>query len=76
MKLAYREDDEHPGQRKWWIVGVPGSPDHGPYDSRREATEAKAGLLRFFQEYEKLDKKSHKIAHKVLQSGDRCITYS
>jgi hypothetical protein len=38
---------------KWWIVGL--EPPHGPYDTRSEAEDDKAGLERFYEEWESMN---------------------
>jgi hypothetical protein len=34
----------------WYVVGLPGGPDCGPYDTRGEANEDRRGLIAFYQQ--------------------------
>lgn len=33
----------------WWIVGVPGAPDCGPYHRKADAASDRKGMERFFR---------------------------
>jgi hypothetical protein len=42
LRLTRRKDG-------WWITGIPGGPEHGPYIQRAEAEDARRGLERFYK---------------------------